>query len=532
MALGVSTYDSQGIHEDLLDLIADVSPDSNPLTTLFGTTTSKGTVHQWTEDYLSRPTTNTGEVEGSDATFADLTQPQRRTNITQIIRAPIRLTDSERQAAVAGMGDPYEYQQAKALRNWKNKLEFAVIRSTLSSGASGVAPTMAGIQAIVTSHYTNLLSGSSLSETHLNSMVLAVALDVGDDSVFDTLVTTLALRQKVSTFTAGNTKYVDASEQKLTRKVMVYESKRKIGLNKLSYMLETLKALHTDIISVIMEVNGQYIQLQLQGYNNRQSAGKTLCMVWRNTGRGGLVLYFYIISSAEQQKIDNTSSSSCCDVAQRNYRTLQENLRTYDGNKNDRKSKSSTKRILQTELCCEDGGKQTIGNIFTKDNSLSSYKTKTSKANARILPKSNGSREKKISGHSLFTKRNTIGKFSKSFEQSIENPQRLHAQLSSRRDDIVQTLFKYCESRGIDYLDFNVMRIFGHKDVYASAATPGPSVFGLKETSWKVAYYRNPQHIPLAKTGSSTKGMIEGEATLEFRAERSNAYSSGFALTG
>jgi len=304
MANGVQTYDNQAIHEDLLDIIADVSPDSNPLTTMFGTTTAKGTIHQWTEDYLSRPTSNTGEVEGSDATFSDLTMPARRTNITQIIRQTFKVTDDERQANVAGMGDPYVYQEQKALRGWKNRLEFAIVRSTLSSGASGVAPTMAGIQAIVTSHYTNLLSGSSLSETHLNSMVLGVALDVGDDAIFDTVVTTLALRQKISTFTAGNTKYVDASEKRLTRKVMVYES------------------------------------------------------------------------------------------------------------------------------------------------------------------------------------------------------------------------------------DFNVMRIFGHKDVYASAATPGPVVLGLKEDSWKVAYYRTPKSTELAKTGSSTKGMIEGNATLEFRAERSNAQSTGFALNG
>src|SRR4051794_25303627 len=116
MANGVQTYDNQAIREDLLDLIADVSPDSNPLSTMFGTTDAKGTIHQWTEDYLARPTANTGEVEGSDATFSDLTQPQKRTNIAQIIRQTFRVTDSEREANVAGMGDPYEYQKAKALR--------------------------------------------------------------------------------------------------------------------------------------------------------------------------------------------------------------------------------------------------------------------------------------------------------------------------------------------------------------------------------------------------------------------------------
>jgi len=32
------------------------------------------------------------------------------------------------------------------------------------------------------------------------------------------------LRQKISTFTAGSTRYVDASDRKLTRPIMVYES--------------------------------------------------------------------------------------------------------------------------------------------------------------------------------------------------------------------------------------------------------------------------------------------------------------------
>ena len=55
-------------------------------------------------------------------------------------------------------------------------------------------------------------------------MVYDVANDVGMDEVFDMLVLPLQLRQKVSTFTAGSTKFVDASDKRLTRPVAVYES--------------------------------------------------------------------------------------------------------------------------------------------------------------------------------------------------------------------------------------------------------------------------------------------------------------------
>mgnify|MGYP001603279898 CR=1 FL=1 len=304
MAYGLQTYDDKSIREDLLDIISDVSPDDNPLSTMLGTTTASQTVHQWLEDYIARPTSNSGESEGAAATYADLTQASRRTNITQIITQTFRVSGTERAVKVAGASDPFDYQKGKALKQWKNRLEYALIRGAISSGASGSAATMAGIEATVTSHYTARLSGTSLSETELNSMVLDVATDVGTDEVFDTVLTTLQLRQKISTFTAGSTRYVDAKDMRLTRKVMVYES------------------------------------------------------------------------------------------------------------------------------------------------------------------------------------------------------------------------------------DFGVHKIFGHKDVYPSATTPGPKVIGLNESKWKIAFLRKPKYVELAKDGDRDNGEIVGEATLEFLAERANALRSGYNQAG
>ena len=306
MAYGLQTFQDSVRKEDLADIIGDVSPDDNPLSTMLATTTASQTLHEWTEDYLARPTSVSAEVEGADATFSDLTQPSRRNNVTQIIRTTFKVSGTERAVSVAGMADPFDYQAAKALKDWKNNLEFALIRGTRASGSSGAARQMAGIQAIVTSHYTNRDSGTSLSETEFNSMVYDVAVDVGSSDVFDMVLTTLQLRQKISTFTAGSTRYVTASDKRLTRPVMVYES------------------------------------------------------------------------------------------------------------------------------------------------------------------------------------------------------------------------------------DFGVHRIFGHKDVYASNATPGPAVLGLKEDKWKIAYLTNrqPKRVALDKTGDNDKGMIVGEATLEFLAERANARRTGYNLTG
>lgn len=306
MAYGLQTYQDSARREDLLDIIGDVSPDDNPLMTMFATTTANQTLHEWLEDYLARPTSVSAEVEGADATYSDLTQPSRRNNVTQIIRTTFKVSGTERAVNVAGMADPYDYQAAKALRDWKNKGEFALINGARASGASGVARQMSGIVNIVTSHYTNRDSGTSLSETEFNAMVFDVATDVGTSDVFDMILTTLQLRQKISTFTAGSTKYVQAADKRLIRPVMVYES------------------------------------------------------------------------------------------------------------------------------------------------------------------------------------------------------------------------------------DFGVHRIFGHKDVPSSNATPGPMVLGLKEDKWRIAYLkdRQPKRVQLDTTGDNTKGMIVGELTLEFLAERANARRSGYNQQG
>lgn len=222
--LTTNTAEGQGTRrEDLLDLIQDVSSDENPLSTMLGTTEAKQTTHEWMEDYTARPTSNTGSREGFEATFNDLQEPSRRRNVTQIIDETFKVSNTMSAVDNVG-GDPWAYHRDKAMERWKNRIEFALVRGALTSGASGAQPTMIGIEAVVTSHYTARNSGTSLSESELNAMQLDVAQDVGSGDVFDTVLTTLQLRQKISTFTAGNTRYVDADTYKLHRKVMVYEA--------------------------------------------------------------------------------------------------------------------------------------------------------------------------------------------------------------------------------------------------------------------------------------------------------------------
>lgn len=76
--------------------------------------------------------------------------------------------------------------------------------------------------------------------------------------------------------------------------------------------------------------------------------------------------------------------------------------------------------------------------------------------------------------------------------------------------------------------DFGLHKIFLHREVPSTAGVA--TVLAVDSRKWRIAYLngRRPQHIPLAKTGSATKGMIEGELTLESLNEKSSAKRSGY----
>ena len=87
-----------------MDVIGDVSPDETPLITLFGTSTADQTYHQWLTYSVSRPSANSTSIEGADASYADLTQPSRTGNITQIITKPIQVSRTLRSVRETWIG--------------------------------------------------------------------------------------------------------------------------------------------------------------------------------------------------------------------------------------------------------------------------------------------------------------------------------------------------------------------------------------------------------------------------------------------
>lgn len=219
------TYMETVKREDILDEIQDISPDDNPLTTTLGVEAVSQVTHQWPEMYISRDSSNDASVQGDDNSFSDLTTATMRDNITQIIKKPFAVTETEIVVNKVSPKDAYARELGFAMRRLKNSMEYAVIRGSKVSGASGVAPTMSGFINQVAGIGSSSLrpSGTSMTENEFNDQ-FTLSWNATDSFVADLVLLSGNLKRDVSLFTAGNTRNVAADDKKLVRAISVYES--------------------------------------------------------------------------------------------------------------------------------------------------------------------------------------------------------------------------------------------------------------------------------------------------------------------
>jgi hypothetical protein len=213
------TYDDGALREDLLNILTNLSPKNTQLVSGLGTSTAASIRHEWLIKTLGTVKTN-AYVEGVDASYANLTDPTRLINYTQIFREAYQVTDTERAVNTAGFNDRLALEAADALAELKNDMELAILRGSLACGTGSAARQLRGIKnslSLVTSQ-----SGVSLTEAILNNYFQNV-WDVTSLEV-DEVYGGMYMKRKISGFTAGSTKNVDSKDKRLINAVDVYEA--------------------------------------------------------------------------------------------------------------------------------------------------------------------------------------------------------------------------------------------------------------------------------------------------------------------
>lgn len=224
--VGLHTNNNTDKRESLLSILKDVSPnvDNYFVTNLAVGPSATNTIHEWGVYNTARPTSVTLVVEGADASYADLTAPEKSNNRTAIVSEPVKVSGTERSISTITGQDPLTFQKDRALKRLKAKMEFLTINGAYASGNSGVARQMAGIERMISTNATARASGTSFTETELNDIMENSYDAVGSEFIADVLLCPMVIKRRISTAFTSNTRVVDASDKKLDGEIRVYDS--------------------------------------------------------------------------------------------------------------------------------------------------------------------------------------------------------------------------------------------------------------------------------------------------------------------
>ncbi len=208
--------------EDVLGLIETLTATENQFLNGLGKTTAINTVHATLTDTL-RTAQSRAVAEAADATLLANSTPSRVTNIVETVAIPF---------GVSGIQDAIDHYQnqaeslrqtRKALTDWGNAAEFDIVRSTLTSGASGTAATMKGVISWITTNTTTQTSGTTFNATQLQNMLVDVYDKGNGEQITDIFVGSL-MKRRISSFTAGATKFMQVVDKTVVDAIDIYES--------------------------------------------------------------------------------------------------------------------------------------------------------------------------------------------------------------------------------------------------------------------------------------------------------------------
>lgn len=144
------SYDLNGKKLSFANWISNLSPTETPFVSMTGKEAINQTLFQWQTDTLETANANNAVVEGSAAEAPVRSSTTVLSNVTQILRKVVRVSDTANALANYGRGQELQYQMEKAGKEIKRDLEVALLRNGVKVDGSGtVARKTAGFKALV-----------------------------------------------------------------------------------------------------------------------------------------------------------------------------------------------------------------------------------------------------------------------------------------------------------------------------------------------------------------------------------------------
>ena len=170
MAQPTNTYatnDTEGIREDLSDVIALVAREECPLQEIMPTRNVSATKHEWQTRDLATASSSNAHIEGDDTSLEAANVPVRVGNYTQISKKSVVVSGTTQAVDHAGIQDVLDDQIEIKLIELKRDMESQMLSNTASDPGTDVAARVsAGLPAWLE---TNVSRGATGADGGYNS---------------------------------------------------------------------------------------------------------------------------------------------------------------------------------------------------------------------------------------------------------------------------------------------------------------------------------------------------------------------------
>lgn len=156
----------------VLNAVEYLTATETQIFNMLGRGVAINTTHSYLTDTL-RTAASAAVSEAGDYSAGARTTPSRLTNIIENVAIPFKVSRTQQRIDHYHGSNELMRQTEKALKDWGNAAEFDLVRSTLTSGASGTAPTMSGILEAISksTNYTAHNSGTVWNATILDALM-------------------------------------------------------------------------------------------------------------------------------------------------------------------------------------------------------------------------------------------------------------------------------------------------------------------------------------------------------------------------
>ncbi len=157
----------EGVLDNLLETISNISPTETPFQSNIGRETSSSDLKEWFKDSLATAVNNNAHLDGDDFSADANSEPARLGNYHQIGRKDIVVTRRADKVRKAGRNSELAYQLMKRGKELKRDVEMSLTANNAAVvGNATTAPETAGLGAWLT---TNTSRGSLGADGALSS---------------------------------------------------------------------------------------------------------------------------------------------------------------------------------------------------------------------------------------------------------------------------------------------------------------------------------------------------------------------------